>query len=403
MGSGPYRLESFDINRQIIYKRVQDYWGADVPANVGRYNYDTIRVEYFADQTASFEAFKAGEYTFRNESDPKLWASGYDFPRVDEGVVTLQEIPDGSPPTPDGFVFNLAKPQFADKNVRLALSLAFNFEWVNESLRFGLYESRASFVQDTPLMATGVPAGAELAFLESLGDVVPDGFLTEEARVSHTSNPAQLNDRRNLRQAARLLDEAGWQVGEGNVRRNADGITLDVNIPIPSNVSPTIEAMVETYVRNLEIIGVNASFEKVDPAQYTLRERERDYDMIYSTRYGAFLSTGGGLSQMYGSEEAEFSLFNPAGLASPLVDAIIEASFDTTNFDEQNAALKALDRALRYEFFVIPTGYIADYWVASFDMYARPDPLPPYALGYLDLWWIDPERAQALRDSGDLN
>lgn len=402
VGSGPYKLDSYDINRRIVYKRRDDYWGKDLPFNVGRNNFDTIRVEYFADQTAAFEGFKAGEYTLRIESDPKLWATGYDFPKLKEGVVVKDEIPDGSPPTPSGFVFNLGKPQFADKNVRKALALAFNFEWANESLLFGLNSPRNSFTQGTPLEAHGLPEGDELAFLQALGEVVPEDLLSEPAVMAHESNPARLNDRRNLRKAAKLLDDAGWPVGDGNVRRNAQGQTLKVDFPYPSNLPTSTATMIETYVQNLQAIGVDASAEKVDPAQYTLRSRERDYDMVYSTRYGSFLSTGGGLSQMYGSEEAAFSLFNPAGLASPLVDAIIEASFDTDNQADQDTALKALDRALRYEFFVIPVGYIADHWVAYYDMYEYPENLPPYSLGYLDLWWINPEKEAALKAKGAL-
>ncbi|NOD32749.1 extracellular solute-binding protein [Ruegeria atlantica] len=402
VGSGPYKLDSYDINRRIVYKRRDDYWGKDLPFNVGRNNFDTIRVEYFADQTAAFEGFKAGEYTLRIESDPKLWATAYDFPKLNEGVIVRDEIPDGSPPTPSGFVFNLGKPQFSDKNVRKALALAFNFEWANESLLFGLNSPRNSFTQGTPLEAQGLPEGDELAFLQALGEVVPEDLLSEPAVTVHESNPARLNDRRNLRKAAKLLDEAGWPVGDGNVRRNAEGQTLKVDFPYPSNLPTSTATMIETYVQNLQAIGVDATAEKVDPAQYTLRSRERDYDMVYSTRYGSFLSTGGGLSQMYGSEEAAFSLFNPAGLASPLVDAIIEASFDTDNQADQDMALKALDRALRYEFFVIPVGYIADHWVAYYDMYEYPENLPPYSLGYLDLWWINPEKEAALKAKGAL-
>ncbi|MGR3760576.1 extracellular solute-binding protein [Roseobacteraceae bacterium NS-SX3] len=402
VGSGPYKLESYDINRRIVYARRDDYWAKDLPVNVGRYNYGSIRIEYFSDQTAAFEAFKAGEYTFRLESDPKKWASAYDFPKVAKGTIVKDEIPNGSPPEPSGFVFNLGKPQLADKAVRQALALAFNFEWVNESLLFGLNQPRDSFVEGTHLEAQGVPEGKELAFLKSLGDVVPEEILTQPVTVMHTSKPDRLNDRRNLRKAARMLDEAGWPVGDGALRRNARGATLKVNIPYPSNLSTSVSTMIETYVQNLQSIGVDATAEKVDPAQYTLRRRERDYDMAYSTQYGAFLSTGGGLTQMYGSKEAAFSLFNPAGLASPLVDAIIEASFETTTQEEQDIALTALDRALRHEFFVIPDGYVAEYWTAYYDMYRYPESLPPFGLGYLDYWWIDPERAAALKSSGAL-
>ncbi len=402
VGSGPYQLDSFDVNRQIVYKRREDYWGADLPYNRGRYNYDTIRVEYFADQTALFEAFKAGEYTFRTESDPKVWASNYDFPKVKNGAIKLEEITDGSPATPSGFVFNLAKPQLQDKRVREAISLAFNFEWTNQSLLYGLYAPRSSFVQGTHIEAMGVPEGAELEFLQSLGDVVPEDLLAEPVRVMHESNPGNVSDRRNLRQASRLLEEAGWTAGSDGMRRNADGKTLAVNLLIPTNIQASVESMHEVFVQNLRQIGVDATFEKVDPSQYTLRRRDRDYDILYSTRYSSFLSTGGGLSQMYGSKEAAFSLFNPAGLASPLVDAIIDASFEAQSQQETDVALMALDRALRYELFVIPDGYIPDYWVASYDMYEYPENLPAYDLGYLSFWWVNPDKATALKEAGAL-
>jgi microcin C transport system substrate-binding protein len=218
----------------------------------------------------------------------------------------------------------------------------------------------------------------------------------------HESDSQDLLGRRTQRQATRLLNEAGWEVGSDGLARNEAGQTLRINMLIPSNIESSVEGMHETYVQNLRAIGIDASFEKVDTAQYTLRQRERGYDMIYSTRYGAFLSTGGGLSQMYGSKEAEFSLFNPAGLASPFVDAVIEASFEAESQEETDVALMALDRALRYEFFVVPTGYIADNWVAYYDMYEHPEQMAPYDLGYLSYWWVNPDKAQALREAGAL-
>ncbi len=402
VGSGPYMLDSYDINRRITYKRRDDYWGKDLPINVGRHNYDRIRVEYFADQTASFEGFKAGEYTFRIEPDAKVWATSYDFPKIGEGSVVKEEIPDQSAPNPTGFVFNLGKPQLADKEVRAALALAFNFEWVNESLLFGLSTQRSSFVEGTHLEAKDVPVDGELTFLNGLGDVVPAEFLTTPVALSHNSKAERLRDRRNLRQAAKMLETAGWVVGDDKLRRNPAGETLKIEIPYATSVPETVATMIETYVQNLQALGVDAIAEKVDPSQFTLRQRERDYEMVYSSRYSSFLSTGGGLSQMYGSKEAEFSLFNPAGLASPLVDAIIDASFETTNQADQDAALMALDRALRYEFFVVPDGYVPNYWVSYFDMYEHPENLPKFALGWLDLWWVNPDKEAELKAKGAL-
>lgn len=400
-GSGPYMVESIDVNRRIVYKRNPDYWGKDLPFNVGRNNFDRIRIEYFGDENSAFEAFKAGEYTFREEGNSKQWASAYDFPKVQQGYVVKEEIPDGSPPTPSGIVFNLGREVLQDKRVRQALALGFNFEWTNESLQYGLFKPRASFSQDTPLMATGAPEGDELAFLQSLGDIVPPELLTDEAVMPHVSDASRLLDRGNTRRAMKLLDEAGWSVGPDGMRRNADGEPLRLKFLLNSAGSATLSAVVENYISNLQAMGVDAVLEKVDASQYTLRERDRDYDMVFDG-YAAFLGTGTGLAQRYGSEAAEYSLFNPAGLASPLVDAIIEASLNAESAEEEEATLKALDRALRYEFFMIPAWYKDSYWVAYYDQYDHPETQPPYGLGYLDFWWYDADRAAELRAAGAL-
>ncbi len=401
IGSGPYQVYGVDVNRRIVYARNPDYWGWHLPINQGRHNFDMIRIEYFSDDSAAFEAFKAGEYTFRAESNSKKWATGYDFPAKQNGDVRLEELPDGTPPLPNGIVFNLAREPLKDVRVRRALTLAYNFEWTNESLQFGLFSQRNSFVQDSPLEAKGVPQGAELELLKSLGDVVPPEMLSDEAVIAHTSKANRLNDRKNLRKAMKLLDEAGWKVGDDGLRRNDKGETLSIEFPIASSGSATLSAVVESYIGNLQKMGVDAMYEKVDPSQFTLRNRERDYDLVFD-RYRPFLEAGTGLMQMYGSEEAAFSLFNPAGLASPMVDAIIKASLETDTREAQDAALMALDRALRYERFMVPTWYNDSYWVAYWDMFEHPEELPRYALGVLDFWWVNADKAAALKASGAL-
>jgi microcin C transport system substrate-binding protein len=400
-GSGPYQVKSSEVNRNIVYERNPNYWGWHLPINKGRHNFDRIRIEYFADDNAAFEAFKAGIYTFRPEGNSKTWATGYDFPAANQGHVVKEELPDGLPPTPSGFVFNLGREVLQDKRVRQAIALGFNFEWTNQSLQYGLFKQRHSFVQDTPLQAEGVPEGGELELLKSLGDLVPQEMLTEPAVMAHESNGDRLNDRRNLRRAMKLLDEAGWAVGDDGKRRNAEGELLSIEIPISASGSATMSAVVESFVSNLQLMGIDARFDKIDAAQYTARERDRDYDLIFDS-YVAFLEAGTGLHQRYGSQEAEFSLFNPAGLASPMVDAIIDRALESTTTEEQNVALTALDRALRYEFFMIPTWYLDKSWVAYWDIYDYPEPLPAYATGVLDFWWYDAEKAQALKDAGAL-
>lgn len=400
-GSGPYVIEAVDVNRRVMYKRNFDYWGKDLPINVGRNNFDIIRIEYFGDATAAFEAFKAGEFTIRVENDSKKWASSYGFPKVDNGQIARKSLPDGSPPTPSGIVFNLGKEVLKDKRVRQAIALAYNFEWTNESLQYGLFKQRASFTQDTPLMAKDLPTGAELEFLKGFGDLVADEIYSEPAVLPHTSNPARLLDRRNVRKASKLLDDAGWFVDSNGIRRNAAGEVLTINFLFNSSSPSTLSGVMENFISNVKALGVDISLEKVDSSQYTSRERDRDYDLVYDS-YGAFLGTGTGLSQRYGSESAEFSLFNPAGLASPLVDAIIEESLQATTREDEVVAMTALDRVLRHEFIMIPLWYKADHWVAYYDQYGHPENLPAYALGYLDFWWYDADKAAALRDAGAL-
>lgn len=400
-GSGPYVVDNVDVNRRVVYRRNPDYWAKDLPFSVGRNNFDSIRIEYFGDAEAAFQAFLAGEFTFRSENDSKKWATGYDNPKVRSGAIKQADLPDGSPPTPSGIVFNLMRPHLQDRRVREAIALAYNFEWTNASLQYGLFKQRASFTQDTPLMATGLPEGNELAFLQSLGDLVPADMLSQEARVPHTSNEARLFDRRNARKAMALLDDAGWTVGDDGVRRNADGTVLSLNYLFNSSSPDTLSGAMENFVSNVRKLGIEIEFEKVDSSQYTARERDRDYDLVYDS-YSSFLGTGTGLMQRFGSEAAEFSLFNPAGLASPLIDAIIEASLSAETRADEEASLMALDRALRHEFIMIPVWYNPSYWVAYYDMYEHPETMPAYALGQLDFWWYNEEKAAALKASGAL-
>ncbi|MHA6344566.1 extracellular solute-binding protein, partial [Roseivivax sp. CAU 1761] len=400
-GSGPWLIDQVEPNRRIVLKRNPDYWGKDLPINRGRHNFDSIRVEFFADNIAAFEAFKAGDVSYRTEANSRLWATAYDFPALSRGDVVKEEIPDGTPPAPVGFVFNLGQEKLKDRRVREAIALAYNFEWTNESLQYGLFDQRVSFAQDTDLQAEGVPEGLEREILESLGDLVPDAVLNEPAVIPHTSSPDRLADRGNLRRAGRLLEEAGWTVGDDGIRRNEAGETLTLRMPLAANTDPTVESIFETFAENLGALGIDARIEKMDPSQYTLRTRDRDYDLVYDN-YGALSGAGTGLRQMYGSEAAEFSLFNPAGLASPLVDALIEKALESETQEEEDAAMTALDRVLRWELFQIPMHYSAVHRVAYYRHLKHPEEMPPYALGVLDFWWQDAEAAEELRASGAL-
>jgi len=400
-GSGPYKVGEVDVNRRVTYVRDPNYWGKDLPFNVGRNNFDTIRIEYFGDDNAAFEAFKAGEYTFRAENDSRKWASGYDFPKRAAGQVVLKDLPNGAPPGNSGIVFNLLRDNLQDKRVREAIALAYNFEWTNASLQFGLFSQRTSFSQGTELMAIGVPQGLELEILQGLGDALDPAVLTEEVPVPHTSREERLVDRRNLRAAMRLLDEAGWAVGDDGIRRNAAGEALTLNFLANASSSPTLLAVLENFVSNVKAMGIDITLERVDSSQYTNRERDKDYDLVYDS-YPALLAAGTGLQQRFGSEAAEFSLFNPAALASPAVDAVIEAALGASTREEEQAAMTALDRILRHERMMIPVWYNPVHWVAMYDMYEHPEAIAPFSLGYLDYWWFNEDKADALRAAGAL-
>ncbi|RVV97668.1 ABC transporter substrate-binding protein [Mesobaculum littorinae] len=395
-GSGPYMIDDVQVNRRITVRRNPDYWGEDLPINVGRNNFDTMRVEFFADTNAAFEAFKAGEYTFRQETSSLTWATQYGFPGIQNGSIVKEELADGSLPAATGFVFNLRKEKFQDPRVRRALGLMYNFTWTNDTLQYGLFAQRDSFWQNSDLAAQGVPEGRELELLEKVADKIDPEILTEPAVMPHESGDRQL-DRRNLREASRLLDEAGWETGQDGLRRK-DGQVLSVEL-LESN--PSFDRIFVPFVDNLKRLGVDARYSRIDDAQYTARERDGDFDMIYDY-YRNGLEEGLGTGQRFGCEDHLDSVFNPASYCSEAVDFLIERTIDAETLDEMQAAVRAIDRILRHSYIMIPTYYNDAYWVAYYDMYGHPDPLPPYALGVEDFWWYEADKAEALKASGAL-
>ncbi len=401
MGSGPYQVGDYEINRFVVYERNPNYWGWDHPANVGRFNFDSIRIEYFADATAEFEAFKAGIYTFRSEGSSKRWASGYDFPALERGDVVREAIPDQTAPNNSGVIFNTLRAPLDNRDVRHALSLAYNFEWTRESLESDLTTQRNSFVENQEWEAKDVPTGAELALLESLGDVVPPAMLTEPVVMPHSSNKDRPIDRRNKRTALRLLQDAGWSVNDSGQMVDETGAQMSLDFLVLSTWDDTRKSTIEIYAETLRDWGIEVNAEAVDSAQGQQRFLDKDYDLIH-TRILTFASVGTGLKQLFGAETAEVSSYNPATLRSPMIDAIIDAALDAQSREEELAALTALDRALRYERIMAHGSYVPEYWVAYYDMFERPEPLPPLALGVLDFWWFNDEKYQALKASGAL-
>ncbi|MFP1642965.1 extracellular solute-binding protein [Pontitalea aquivivens] len=394
LGSGPYMFDRAEGGTRVIWKRNPDYWGRDLPINRGRNNFDTIRIEYFGDYQAAFEGFKAGAYTFRNEASSIIWATGYDFPALNAGHVVKRELPSGAIGTGQAFTINLRRDRFQDIRVREALGLMFNFEWANETLFYGLYARTRSFWDNSDLAAEGVPTPEEVAILEPLAADLPPGILTDPAAEPAVSGARQL-DRGNLRKAAALLDAAGWPVGDGGMRRNARGETLRVEI---LNDSQTFDRVINPYVENLRALGVDAVHSRVDDAQFTNRERSHDFDMI-TDQLGQDYIPGSGLQQYFGSASVG-DVFNSMGLANPAIDALIRLVEEAQSRDEMTTRVRALDRALRALRFWVPQWHKATHTVAYYDMYEHPRNLPPYALGELDFWWYNAEKAEKLKAAG---
>ncbi|MCA3509276.1 MAG: ABC transporter substrate-binding protein [Rhodobacter sp.] len=401
LGSGPYVLDRMETGKTLVYRRNPDYWGQDLPINRGQNNFDTIRIEYYADYNAAFEGFKAGTYTFRNEASSISWATGYDFPAVQNGQVIKVALPSGAKASGQAFLFNLRRPQFQDPRVREAIGLMFNFEWANATLFYGLYARIESVWENSWLEAEGVPSPEEVAILQPLVDqgLLPASILTDPPVMASVSGDRQM-DRGNLRKASALLDEAGWTVGEDGLRRNAAGETLRLEI---INDSQTFDRVINPYVENLRALGVDAKMTRIDNAQMESRTRppEYDFDLAIGNARSTYFS-GSELKQYYGSATADVSSFNMMGLKSPAVDALIEVVMAATTKDELTTATRALDRALRLERFWVPQWYKNTHTVAYYDMFEHPETLPPYALGELSFWWYNADKAEALKASGVL-
>ena len=395
IGSGPYILDNLDVGQTINYKRNPEYWGANLPINIGRNNFDKIRVEYFADYNSAFEGFKGGSYTFRTEYMSKLWATGYDFPAIDKKWVTKKLLPSGDMAPGQSFIINLRKDKFKDIKVRKAIGLMFNFEWSNKTLFYDLYARINSFWENSDMAATGKPSKDELIILNSLKNTLPSGIIDSDVAEVSVSSTKQL-DRKNLRMASKLLDDAGWEVGDDGLRKNKNGATLDIEI---LNDSQAFTRIIEPFIENLKSLGVNAVHTKIDNAQMTERERSFDFDIV-TGNFPMSFTPGSGLKQYFGSETADVSIFNKAGIKSEVIDELIEVVMAAKTRDELKVAVKTLDRVLRSYYFWIPQWFKDVHTVAYYDYYEHPENLPPYDMGLLDFWWINNEKYNELKNEG---
>jgi len=399
LGSGPYEVTTVDAPRSITFCKDKDYWAADLPVNVGRNNFECFNYEYFIDDTVGLEAFAAGEYQMRVEYRSASWATGYEFPAAQRGWVKQLLIPDGRPANAQGIWLNLRNPVLQDIQVRQALEYAFNFEWTNDTIFYGSYTRSDSFFENTGMQATGTPQGAELALLTEFRDQLPPEIFTEAA---HVPNPGsdRPRDRADLREAAALLDAAGWTVGDDGVRRNTAGAPMKLEFP-DSNRS--LERVMIPYTENLKALGIDVTFEVIDPSSWTQRRQVFDFDLS-ATAWGVATTPGAELRAFYGSAAAATEGSNNlTGIADPVVDALIERVVVATSREELNTAARALDRVLRAKQIWIGGWNLGEHRVAVWDIYGIPEEPAPYDFfRNVDFWWFDREKYNALVAEGAL-
>jgi len=387
LGSGPYRIKDFVAGRSIALERVKDYWGANLPLRMGENNFDEMRFEFFRDNQVALEAFKADQADWITENSAKQWATAYEFPAVAEKRVVLQEFPINDSGRMQGFVLNLRRDQFKDVRLRRAFNYAFDFEEMNKQLFFGKYKRINSYFEGTELASSGLPQGQEVAILETVRDKVPAEVFTAPYVNPVGGNPEAV--RANLRESARLLKEAGFEVRDRKlVDATGNPVTVEILVQDPS-----AERIALFYKPSLERIGVTTSIRIVDDAQYQNRLRSFDYDIIIDT-WGESLSPGNEQREYWGSQTADQpGSRNAIGIKNPAVDALIDRVIFAKDRSELEAATRALDRVLLWNFYVVPQ------FTYGFSRYARWDrfshaELPKYARSGLPaLWWFDADKA----------
>jgi microcin C transport system substrate-binding protein len=391
LGSGAYKIDTFEAGRSITYRRVKDYWAAKLPVKVGADNFDTLRYDYYRDFNVAIEAFKAGQYDLRAENVAKNWATAYTGPAVAQGLIRKEEIRNEVPTGMQGFVYNTRRPVFADPRVRRALAHAFDFEWTNKNLFYGAYTRTKSYFSNSELASSGVPGPDELAVLEPFRGKLPAEVFTKEYQPPATDGSGNIRD--GAREALRLLAEAGWTVKGGKLV-NARGEPLAFEILIDE---PTWERIILPFIKNLERIGVAARLRSVDAAQYQKRIDDFDFDMlVYVWRQS--LSPGNEQRDFWGSAAAAtHGTRNLAGVRDPAVDKLIELVIQAPDRKSLVTRTRALDRALLWGFYVIPHHHLQAYRVAYWDRFSRPPVAPKYSLGF-DTWWVDPKKDAALRE-----
>ncbi len=390
LGCGPYRVGAFEAGRHVEYERLPDWWGADLPVSRGRWNFERIRYEFFRERTAAFEAFKAGEFLLREEFLSLAWATQYDFPALADGRVKRTDLEDRSPSGAQGWFLNTRRPIFRDVRVREALGLAFDFEWSNDKLFYGSYRRTPSFFVNSDLEATGTPSTAELALLEPFRDRLPAEVFAEAWRPPVSDGSGR--DRALLKRASALLAEAGW-TRKGARLVDAAGRPFEIEL-LESDTS--FARIAGPWIKNLEALGITARERVVDPSQFEKRLTEFDFDVV-SRRWSLSDTPDETVRQFWhSSSSARNGSHNLAGIADPVVDALIEKMLAAPTREALTAAAHALDRVLRAGRWWVPHWYKAGHWIAAWDVFDRPAVKPRYDRAIESTWWIDPTRAAGL-------
>jgi len=385
LGSGPYKIKSFDTGKSIEFERIKDYWAADLPTRKGMFNFDTIKVEYYRDPTVMMEAFKGGRYDYREENQSKRWSTDYTGPKFDDGEIIREEIQHQNPTGMQAFVMNTRRDLFTDPLVRQALDLAFDFEWTNKQLFYGAYTRTNSFFSNSDLAATGLPSAAELALLEPYHDDLPPQLFTQVYTSPVTDGSG--NNRKNIRAAIKLLKQAGWEFKGTDLVDSKTGAPFKFEILL---YSKDFERVVLPYIKNLKKLGIEANARLVDSTNYVRMVRDFDFDMII-----------GGFSQSTspGNEQRDywFSKFadhkgsrNLIGVKDQVVDALIDKVIGAHTRDDLVAACRALDRVLLWQHYVVPQWHIDKHRIAYWNKFAHPKIAPVYGDVGFFTWWIKP-------------
>jgi microcin C transport system substrate-binding protein len=394
LGSGAYKVGRFEPGHFIEYNRVADWWGAALPVARGQNNFDVVRFEYYRDRDVGFEGFTAGSYLFREEFTSRIWATRYDFPALKDGRVKRDEFPDDTPSGAQGWFINTRRPQFADPRVREALNNAFDFEWTNKNIMFGAYLRTVSVFQNSEMMAKGPPSADEVTLLEPFRAHLPDEVFGDAYAPPVSDGSGQ--DRTLLRKAARLLQDAGCSLQNGKrVLPNGTPFSIEFLVDEP-NFEPHHAAL----IRNLGIIGIEATLRLVDPVQYQARRDGFDFDITID-RFGFSATPGDSLRSYFSSQSAALKGSNNlAGISEPAVDALIDAIIGANSRPALVTACRALDRVIRSGRYWIPQWYKASHWIAYWDVFGRPPAQPRYSRGIPETWWSDPQKAAKIGRSG---